>query len=168
MHMAQTAGLALATDLAPEETRPRVVALLYVMLLVGMISAALVPSGCCSPISAAMRLIQVVQGAAVVTVALNLIAALWKQEPRRPELTRFDRPSASVFPRPGRSWPQGSARCLRLLVAVALGTAAFSMQDILLEPYGGEILQSRRRRRPRLLTALLAGGSLIGFAMPGG
>ena len=28
----------------------------------------------------------------------------------------------------------------RLLGAVALGTAAFSMQDVLLEPYGGQIL----------------------------
>ena len=31
-------------------------------------------------------------------------------------------------------------------VAVGLGTAAFSMQDILLEPYGGQILQAHRRR----------------------
>ena len=36
MHMTQTAGLALACDRATEETRPRVVALLYVMFLVGM------------------------------------------------------------------------------------------------------------------------------------
>ena len=41
MHMTQTAGLALACDRATEETRPRVVALLYVMFLVGMgVSAA--------------------------------------------------------------------------------------------------------------------------------
>jgi hypothetical protein len=31
MHMTQTAGLALAADRATEETRPQVVALLYVM-----------------------------------------------------------------------------------------------------------------------------------------
>ena len=43
MHVAQTAGLALATDLATEETRPRVVALLYFMLLlIGMIGSALI------------------------------------------------------------------------------------------------------------------------------
>jgi len=36
LHTSQTAGVALATDLAPKESRPRVVALLYVMLLVGM------------------------------------------------------------------------------------------------------------------------------------
>ena len=37
----QTAGLALATDLAPAESRPSVVALMYVMLLVGMVAAGL-------------------------------------------------------------------------------------------------------------------------------
>jgi len=42
MHTTQTAGLALATDLATEENRPRVVALLYVMLLVGMLISAIV------------------------------------------------------------------------------------------------------------------------------
>ncbi|MEO1596891.1 MAG: PucC family protein, partial [Pseudomonadota bacterium] len=36
LHTTQTAGLALATDVAPVDVRPRVVALLYVMLLVGM------------------------------------------------------------------------------------------------------------------------------------
>ncbi|HEX8375714.1 MAG TPA: PucC family protein, partial [Geminicoccaceae bacterium] len=38
LHTTQTAGLALATDLAPADSRPRVVALLYVMLLVGMVA----------------------------------------------------------------------------------------------------------------------------------
>ncbi|WP_163351515.1 PucC family protein, partial [Klebsiella aerogenes] len=33
------------------------------------------------------------------------------------------------------------AKIRRFLVAVALGTAAFNMQDIVLEPYGGAILK---------------------------
>ena len=44
-HVTQTAGLALATDLAPEDKRPRAVALLYVMLLVGMMLSAFVIGG---------------------------------------------------------------------------------------------------------------------------
>ena len=35
---------------------------------------------------------------------------------------------------------------MRFLVAVGLGTAAFNMQDIILEPYGGEILHLLGRR----------------------
>ncbi|MEO0830092.1 MAG: PucC family protein, partial [Pseudomonadota bacterium] len=43
LHMTQTAGLALASDRATDETRPRVVALLYVMFLVGMgVSAVII------------------------------------------------------------------------------------------------------------------------------
>ena len=42
LHMTQTAGLALASDRASDENRPRVVALLYVMFLVGMGISALI------------------------------------------------------------------------------------------------------------------------------
>jgi BCD family chlorophyll transporter-like MFS transporter len=42
VHMVQTVGLALATDLVPEEDQPKVVGLMYVMLLVGMIVSAVV------------------------------------------------------------------------------------------------------------------------------
>ena len=51
MHMTQTAGLALACDRATEETRPRVVALLYVMFLVGMGGLRRWSSARCWPIS---------------------------------------------------------------------------------------------------------------------
>jgi len=78
MHTTQTAGLALATDLAPEDTRPRVVALMFVMLLVGMMGAAFVMGSLLADFSAT-RLVAIVQGAAMFTMALNVIA-LWKQE----------------------------------------------------------------------------------------
>ena len=41
LHTTQTVGLALATDLAPTESQPKVVGLMYVMLLVGMIVSAI-------------------------------------------------------------------------------------------------------------------------------
>ena len=52
---------------------------------------------------------------------------------------------------------------MRLLLAVALGSAAFSMQDILLEPYGGEIL-GMSGAQTTLLTGLWAAGTMSGFA----
>jgi len=51
----------------------------------------------------------------------------------------------------------------RLLAVVFLGTMAFNMQDILLEPYGGEIL-GLSVSSTTLLTAAWATGALIGFA----
>lgn len=160
MHSVQTVGLALATDLAPAPTRPRVVALLYVMLLVGMVVAALV-FGLLLQDFSQIRLAQVIQGCAVVTLVLNGVA-MWKQEGRNKALTD----PALPRPRFRDAWARFAAdgRATRLLVAVGLGTAAFSMQDILLEPYGGEIL-GLTVGATTLLTALLAGGTLAGFAL---
>ena len=71
-------------------------------------------------------------------MVLNLIA-LWKQEKVRPmtaeEMARPARPSAM----PGADLMAGGTAG-RLLAVVVLGTLGFNMQDVLLEPYGGEIL----------------------------
>jgi len=160
LHTTQTAGLALACDLAPEDTRPRVVALLYVMLLAGMLVSALFFSAVLTEYSH-LHLIQVVQGAAVITMALNLIA-LWKQEGRNPAKTDPLR----ARPAFRQAWADfsGAARARRLLIAVALGTAAFSMQDVLLEPYGGQVLHLGVGATT-MLTALLAGGTITGLAL---
>jgi len=135
MHTTQTAGLALATDIAPEEKRPQVVAMLYVMLLLGMLLSALLFGLILSDFNA-VKLIGVVQGAAVVTIVLNTIA-LWRQENIEARINIGKvRPA---FRTAWKAW-QRQARGNRFLAAVVLGTAGFSMQDILLEPYGGEIL----------------------------
>jgi BCD family chlorophyll transporter-like MFS transporter len=65
IHTTQTAGLALANDLAPEHARPRVVALLYVMLLVGMLISGVL-MGLILADFEEVKLIGVVQGAAVL------------------------------------------------------------------------------------------------------
>jgi len=86
----QTAGLALATDMAPAETRPRVVALMYVMLLLGVLLSSLI-FGWLLRSFTEVKLVGVVQGAAMVTMFLNIIA-LWKQEPRGAPSTPDDPP----------------------------------------------------------------------------
>ncbi len=165
LQTSQTAGLALATDLAPQASRPRVVALLYVMLLLGMVGASLM-YGLLLTDYTHTRLVQVVQGTAVVAALLNLVA-LWKQEarnvsqassPRAPK--RLPHESFSAHWRAFAS--QGRVR--RFLLAVGLGTAAFNMQDIILEPYGGEIMGLGVSATTQL-TALMAGGALIAFAL---
>ncbi|MEO0617967.1 MAG: BCD family MFS transporter [Pseudomonadota bacterium] len=160
MHTTQTAGLALATDLAPEESRPRVVALLYVMLLVGMMVSSLVFGALLADYSH-MLLVRVVQGAAAVTFAVNLVA-LWKQEARAPQRTApgLARPTFS------QAWTRlrSNGRVGRMLVALGIGTAAFNMQDILLEPYGAEVL-GLSVSGTTTLTALFSAGMLVGFAL---
>jgi MFS transporter, BCD family, chlorophyll transporter len=159
LHTTQTAGLALATDLAPESARPRVVAFLYVMSLVGMVGSALAFGALLGKFSE-IRLIQVIQGAALTTFVLNVIA-LWKQEPRRPSLTAPDRERPAF--RDSLRALRDRGLSVRSLIAVGLGTAGFSMQDILLEPYGGEILKLSVGQTTTL-TAFMAAGTLVGLA----
>jgi MFS transporter, BCD family, chlorophyll transporter len=53
---------------------------------------------------------------------------------------------------------------LRLLVVIALGTAGFGMADVLLEPFGGQVLEMSVAETTRL-TVVLAFGSLLGFGL---
>ena len=160
MHTTQTVGLALATDLVPEKNQPRIVAMLCVMLMLGMIVSSVLFGWLLRDFSQ-VKLIQVIQGAALATLVLNVVA-LWKQEARDPDRTRPDRPEPS-FTEAWRAYAQGT-RAARTLVAVALGTAAFSMQDILLEPYGGQVLRLTVGQTT-LLTAVLAAGGVLGFLL---
>jgi MFS transporter, BCD family, chlorophyll transporter len=159
VHTTQTAGLALANDLAPAHVRPRVVSLLYVTLLLGMVmSAALF--GILLRDFSQIHLIQVIQGVAVATVVLNCIA-LWKQEVRNPQLTSHEQQHQSFAEALSALLKTG--RVVRLLLALGLGTAAFAMQDILLEPFGGQVFKMSVGQTT-WLTALLAMGTLSGFA----
>ena len=161
LHTTQTAGLALATDLASEESQPRVVGLMYVMLLAGTVVSALVFGAMLREFSPA-RLVQVLQAAALATIVLNSVA-LWKQEARRPP-----RGPAATQPRADFSaaWSGYIAGdgTRRRLVAIALGTLAFGMQDVLLEPFGGQVL-GMGVGATTWLTAALAAGTLAGFCI---
>ncbi len=159
VHTVQTAGLALATDLTPKSSHPRVVGLMYVMLLLGMITSALLFGALLADYSPG-RLVQVIQGAAVVTLILNGVA-MWKQEAKR-----APRPgSAADDPGFRESWIRFCAGgdTVRRLVVVGIGTMAFGMADILLEPFGGQVLNLSVGATTRL-TALFAFGGLLGFA----
>ncbi len=161
MQTTQTAGLALATDQARPDTRPRVVALMYVMLLLGMVMASTVFSLVLQNFTAT-RLVGVVQGAAIATMLFNTLA-LWKQEARGSVKREPDAAPQEPF---RAVWQRFAAqpKTRRFLVAVALGTAAFNMQDIVLEPYGGAILKLPVAATS-LLTAGMALGSVLAFAI---
>jgi BCD family chlorophyll transporter-like MFS transporter len=160
LHTTQTVGLALATDLAPPESRPKVVGLMYVMLLLGMMGSAVLFGLALAEFSPG-QLIRVIQAAAVLTLVLNTIA-LWKQESR----SRSNRPSEQSAPDFRATWQLycSGEQATRRLLAIGLGTMAFTMEDVLLEPYGGEILRLTVGETT-LLTATLAIGGLCGFAL---
>jgi BCD family chlorophyll transporter-like MFS transporter len=164
LQTSQTAGMALATDQASAETRPRVVALMYSMLLAGAVIGSLAFSFLLADFTPKV-LIQVVQGFALVVLALNTVA-LWKQEPRNAQrAAAMKTEKAPPFEEVWRSFI-GAPKVKRFLWATGLGTMAFNMQDIILEPYGGEIL-GLSVGATSALTAMLAGGALTAFLLAG-
>jgi BCD family chlorophyll transporter-like MFS transporter len=99
----------------------------------------------------------------LVTVGLNFLA-MWKQEAR--DRVRAQAMAAAPDVAFRDAWAQlmQNAGMLRLLAVIALGTFGFGMADVLLEPYGGEALGLSVASTTKL-TALLAGGTLLGFGI---
>lgn len=160
MHITQTVGLALATDLTREDQQANVVGLMYVSLLLGSILSALAFGAFLADFTPG-RLIQVIQACAIITLTLNLVAT-WKQEainsappPSDPLMQLTFRQSWDLFAK--------QRQAIRRLVAIGLGTLAFTMSDVLLEPYGGQVL-GLDVGTTTTLSAIFAGGTLIGFA----
>ena len=154
MHTVQTVGLALATDIVPRDAQPNVVTILF-----GMVVSAIAFGAFLADFSQ-IKLIQLVQGMAAATLVINLVAA-WKQEPRQPELT-IGRSAGDPGFKESLNLLRKAGPWDRRLLAAALGTAAFGMQDVLLEPYGGQIL-SLSVAATTALTALFATGAVLGF-----
>ena len=157
MQTTQTAGLALATDLASPDKRPRVVALLHSAMLMGLI----VGSGLLGWVLqdfTPTKLVQVVQGSALLVGAMNLVS-LWKQEARQSKRGAREPDGFS------KNWRQLTLlpNMKRFLWTVGIGSCAFSMQDIILEPFVGEVLHLDVSFTSSL-TALSAAGALMAFA----
>jgi BCD family chlorophyll transporter-like MFS transporter len=161
LHMTQTAGIALAADRADAATRPRVVAMLYVTFLIGMAGSSVVLGWLLRDFSE-LRLIQVIQGCAVLTIVTNLVA-LWKQESVRP-MTREEREAPRPLFRDAWADYVAGGQAGRLLAVVFFGALAFNMQDVLLEPYGGQVL-GLPVAATTLLTFAWASGALLGFGL---
>ena len=159
MHTVQTAGLALATDLTPKEAHPKVVGLMYVTLLIGMMGSALL-FGIALEDYIHARLVGVIQGTALATLTLNVIA-MWKQETRRPARHQPKREREPSFRESWAAFLEGD-HARRRLVIVGLGTLAFGLSEVILEPFGGQVMGMEVSSTTKL-TALLAFGGLCGF-----
>jgi BCD family chlorophyll transporter-like MFS transporter len=137
---------------------------MYVMLLLGTIGSALLFGWLLRDFSPG-RLVQVIQGAAVATLVLNTVA-LWRQETRDPQRHARWRERPAREPDFREAWQHFVAQdgSTRRLAAIGLGTLAFGMQDVLIEPYGGQVL-GMGVGQTTWLTAALAAGGLCGFGL---
>jgi|YNPBryunderm2012_1023409.scaffolds.fasta_scaffold07693_3 BCD family chlorophyll transporter-like MFS transporter len=152
VHVGQTGYLALVTDLTPKHERSRAMVLLWIALIIGQIISAFVIGFFLEDFHP-MKLVQVMQSASVVFLVLA-VAAIWKQD--RPVELEDDAEDFS-----SQVWALLSARKMRLFFAMLFfGALGLTAQDILLEPYGGQVLGMSVAATTRL-TALWGIGMLI-------
>jgi BCD family chlorophyll transporter-like MFS transporter len=148
----QTGYLALVTDLTPKHERSRAMVLLWIALIIGQIISAFVIGFFLEDFHP-IKLIQVMQSASVIFLVLA-VTAIWKQD--RPVELEDDAEDFS-----SQIWALLSARKMRLFFAMLFfGTLGLTAQDILLEPYGGQVLGMSVAATTRL-TALWGIGMLI-------
>jgi BCD family chlorophyll transporter-like MFS transporter len=156
VHVAQTGYLALATDLVPQRDRHSAVALLWVALIVGQIISALIISWYLIDYTP-VRLIQIMQTASVIFLALAIVS-IYGQDP----FGKIEGNEEASLPRIRAVLSQ--RRNQIFFAIVFLGTLAINGQDVLLEPYGGQVLGMSVHETTRL-SALLGGGMLLAMAL---
>jgi BCD family chlorophyll transporter-like MFS transporter len=141
INIVETAYLALVSDITPPHARGKVLSILWAMLILGTVVSAVIVSNLLVDYSHQL-LIQVMQASAIIFVVLTVIA-LWQQERLNPDGTIRSH-LKTVRVRLGL-WQSirmlGEQKVLRgLFIVIFVATLAFSTHDVLLEPYGGQVL----------------------------
>lgn len=137
----ETVYLALVSDITPPESRGKVLSVLWMMLILGTVVSAFIVSGLLVEYSHS-KLIQIMQGSAIFFVLLTVVA-LWQQEKLNPDGTiRSTLETVRVRLSLWESLRMlGQQKLLKGLFAVIfIATMAFATHDVLLEPYGGQVL----------------------------
>jgi MFS transporter, BCD family, chlorophyll transporter len=156
VHVAQTGYLALVTDLIPQRDRHSAVAFLWIAFIIGQIVSAFVISWWLREYSPG-RLVQIMQSSSVVFIVLTLIA-IYGQD----KFGVIEGAEEAGFTRIRQVL--SNPRNLLFFVIVFLGTFAITGQDVLLEPYGAQVLGMAVAETTRL-TALLGFGMLIAMVL---
>lgn len=167
INILETIYLALVADITPKEERGKVIAVLWVMLILGTVVSAIVVSYLLQDYSHTL-LIQVMQGSAVVFVLLTF-AALFGQEKLKRDGT-IDNPLEVSRVRLSL-WESirelGKQPLLQgLFVVIFIATMAFATHDVLLEPYGGQVLNMSVSGTMQL-TALWGIATIVGVVAAG-
>lgn len=166
VNIAETIYLAIVSDVTPPQERGRVLSVLWVALVLGTIVGSLLIGELLLDYSHT-RLIQVMQGSALAFVFLTFMSML-DQERLKPNGELVDFTPVRVRETLGESLRMLAAqRPLRnLFIVLALTTTGFAVHDVLLEPYGGQVLGMTVAETTRL-TAVWGGGMLTAIVLTG-
>lgn len=141
VNIVETTYLALVSDITPPQERGRVLATLWMMLVLGTVVSSIVVGNLLVTYTHG-TLIRIMQSSAVLFVVLTFLA-LFGREKMRPDGTLINvneviRVRMSFGESLRALWQQ---RLLRTLFGILfLATLAFATHDVLLEPYGGQVL----------------------------
>jgi BCD family chlorophyll transporter-like MFS transporter len=167
INIVETIYLALVSDITPKESRGKVISVLWMMLILGTVVSAIIVSGLLVEYSH-IRLIRVMQGSATIFVLLTIIA-LWKQERLRPDGSIIS--ITDTVKVRGSLWDSlrvldGQTVLKGLFFIIFVATMAFATHDVLLEPYGGQVLGMSVSDTMQL-TALWGVATIVGVAGAG-
>jgi BCD family chlorophyll transporter-like MFS transporter len=164
VNIVETIYLAMVSDITPPHERGRVLGVLWIMLVLGTIVSSILMGQLLLDYSH-YRLIQVMQGSALLFIFLTFVA-LFGQERLKSNGELAD----VSAPAPVRETLGASLRLLlnqrplrNLFAVLFLATLGFATHDVLLEPYGGQVLGMSVAATTQL-TALWGGGMLIAIA----
>jgi BCD family chlorophyll transporter-like MFS transporter len=167
INIVETVYLALVSDITPPNQRGRVITVLWLMLILGTVVSSVIVSGILIDYSHRL-LIGVMQASAVIFVVLTVIA-LFGQERLRPDGTIISLAQTVRV----RLTLMESLRVLgkqktliALFTLIFLATMAFATHDVLLEPYGGQVL-GMSVSATMSLTALWGVMTIVGVGMAG-
>lgn len=160
-----TSALALlASGVAPRR-RAAAAAVTWIMMVGGIVASAITVGTLLEPFSFD-RLLTVASGLAVVMVVLVMIATFrLERQAGRFRDAEGDAPAPDFRAALAEIWAETSARRFTIFIFVSM--IAFSMQDLILEPFTGLIFHLAPGESTRTVGQFHQGGILIGMILAG-
>jgi BCD family chlorophyll transporter-like MFS transporter len=161
---AGTSALALLASSVRPERRPGAAALTWIMMIAGIVASAISVGALIKPF-VPERLIEVAWGLAAVAIALTVVATfrlerghhLFEQTAKTSEAPDFRTALREIF-------AETAARRFTIFIFVSM--MAYNMQDLILEPFAGQIFAMAPGDTTQLGGMLNAGG-LVGMIVAG-
>jgi len=151
----------LAASTAPQR-RPAAATIVWLMMIAGIAITAVVTGRFLDPFSLA-RLVEVTAVTGLAAVALTVVAVTGV-EPRGPMLVPVREAKVSFRDSLADAWADPQARLFTIFVFVSM--LAYSMQDLILEPFAG-IVFAMTPGQTTTLSGLQNGGVFVGMVLVG-
>jgi len=160
---AGTSLLALTASRVAPERRPSAAAVVWLMMIAGFVVTAGVAGAFLDPFSTT-RLVMVAAGVAAGAFVLATVAVWGLEGPRAVAAATTDAPPPAFRAAMAQIWAEPEARRFTVFVFVAM--LAYSLQDLILEPFAGLVFGLTPGESTRL-ASFQYGGVLLGMIAVG-